>query len=428
MHTGKERAMPVNQDKICIKDLALRARLPGSAWKGTEISLQPVVLNITLHTNVALAGGTDDLSKSVSYSELAKESIKLVEGSADWTGGALQLVDSVADFLWNATKAILPPGLSVTVRADQTRALLHAQSAGVQVHKSDVHHSSKVFIKDLRLSTIYGVNDCERERPQPAILSLEAELKSGAAWDFASTASTITAVSIKYQTSDNLAHEPDKHVESNHPLTVETLLELLAQRLLASGTYKTVTLTLDKPAANAWSLPSVSVTRHQLEPVALLSKRTSKHDHIAYIGLGGNIGDTERFIRQALDELDASNFVDILDTSFLYQSQPMYHEDQALFLNGVAKVSSLVLERTRFVKRLHRFQIATSLSPRDLLAFTQATEQSLGREKSFRNGPRLIDLDILLYDAEQVSDKEVDLIIPHPRIAEREFVLRPLAE
>ena len=73
--------------------------------------------------------------------------------------------------------------------------------------------------------------------------------------------------------------------------------------------------------------------------------------------------------------------------------------------------------------------MSTSLSPQDLLALLKKIEGKIGRRKTVEKGPREIDLDILLYDDHLIMrDEKVDLTIPHPLIAEREFVLRPLAE
>ena len=100
--------------------------------------------------------------------------------------------------------------------------------------------------------------------------------------------------------------------------------------------------------------------------------------------------------------------ITLLDTSFLYETAPMYVVNQPKFYNAVIKCQ-------------------TSLSPIDLLGSLQAIENNLGRNRDVeRNGPRLIDLDILFYD-DLIFNNSL-LIIPHPRISERAFVLIPLCE
>jgi len=125
----------------------------------------------------------------------------------------------------------------------------------------------------------------------------------------------------------------------------------------------------------------------------------------AYIALGSNIGDRETNVKKALDLLKEKT--KIIRTSALYETKPMYIEDQGLFLNGAAKIE-------------------TELTLRELLIFLKSIEQKLGRKPVERNGPRIIDLDIIFYGKQVVSEK--DLQIPHPKMAERGFVLVPLAE
>ncbi len=126
-----------------------------------------------------------------------------------------------------------------------------------------------------------------------------------------------------------------------------------------------------------------------------------------YIALGSNLGDREGNLRRAW-EMIARNGTDGRLSS-LYESKPMYVTDQPLFLNAVGTIRS-------------------SLEPRELLEEIHRIEAGLGRDRSRerRMGPRTIDLDILLCDS-LVLD-EPDLTIPHPRIAERGFVLVPLLE
>jgi 2-amino-4-hydroxy-6-hydroxymethyldihydropteridine diphosphokinase len=124
-----------------------------------------------------------------------------------------------------------------------------------------------------------------------------------------------------------------------------------------------------------------------------------------YLGLGSNLGDREQNVGRAIDLL--AQRVKILETSSLYVTEPVDHKDQPLFLNVVCR-------------------IRTSLAPEDLLGLAKRIEASMGRKPSFVNGPRPIDIDILFY-----GDKVVNiphLVIPHPRVQERAFVLVPLAE
>ncbi len=129
--------------------------------------------------------------------------------------------------------------------------------------------------------------------------------------------------------------------------------------------------------------------------------------HVAFVGLGSNLGDPASQLRAALAALSALRAVHIAAVSSLYRSAPMGNADQPDFVNAVARLS-------------------TGLAPRELLCALLDIERGLGRERSFRNAPRTLDLDLLLYDADTID--EPGLSVPHPRMHERAFVLVPLVE
>jgi 2-amino-4-hydroxy-6-hydroxymethyldihydropteridine diphosphokinase len=129
---------------------------------------------------------------------------------------------------------------------------------------------------------------------------------------------------------------------------------------------------------------------------------------LAYVGLGSNLGKREQTIHRALELLQDEGGLEVVAVSALRETDPVGYEQQPRFLNGVAA-------------------IRTELDPRALLRRLQAVEVELGRDRSGpRFGPRTIDLDLLLYGDEQID--EPDLVVPHPRLSERRFVLEPLAE
>lgn len=129
--------------------------------------------------------------------------------------------------------------------------------------------------------------------------------------------------------------------------------------------------------------------------------------HHVFLGLGSNIGDKASNLRVATSELSHATGITVLKTSCLYKSAPWGYEDQDWFLNGVVEIS-------------------TTLSPHQLLKTIKDIESRMGRQPGPEWGPRLIDIDILLYDQESVETP--DLTIPHPFLTERLFVLVPLLE
>ena len=127
--------------------------------------------------------------------------------------------------------------------------------------------------------------------------------------------------------------------------------------------------------------------------------------HKIYLGLGSNLGDRKGYLDGAINAMPPA--VRVLRRSSIYETAPWGYRDQDDFLNMVVEAE-------------------TELGPKQLLILLKGIEVQLGRKPRFRNGPREIDIDILLYD-DLVLD-ELVLHIPHPRLHERAFILAPLAD
>ncbi len=126
-----------------------------------------------------------------------------------------------------------------------------------------------------------------------------------------------------------------------------------------------------------------------------------------FVGLGSNLGDRERMIRRALAQCDRLPLTELRRVSSLYDTDPVGFLDQPPFLNAVAELES-------------------ELAARELMWNLLLIERRLGRNGARRWGPRPIDLDLLLFGAELI--REPDLVVPHPELHRRAFVLVPLAE
>lgn len=124
-----------------------------------------------------------------------------------------------------------------------------------------------------------------------------------------------------------------------------------------------------------------------------------------YLGLGGNLGDPPATFQQALKQFEA--FAKVIKVSKLYKSKPYGFADQPDFYNAAV-------------------QLASELSPLDLLTQLQEVERQLGKKVVCENGPRVIDLDLLVYGKEVIDLP--GLTLPHPGILERDFVLKPLTD
>jgi 2-amino-4-hydroxy-6-hydroxymethyldihydropteridine diphosphokinase len=134
---------------------------------------------------------------------------------------------------------------------------------------------------------------------------------------------------------------------------------------------------------------------------------TEEKPVVAYIGLGANLGDPRQQLQEAMAKLAAAEEIELLRASSFYRTPPLGPPDQPWYVNAVIKV------RTR-------------LTPEELLRVLHRVEQELGRVRREYWGPRVIDLDLLLYNGVILSG--ADLCLPHPEMHRRSFVLVPLAE
>ena len=130
-------------------------------------------------------------------------------------------------------------------------------------------------------------------------------------------------------------------------------------------------------------------------------------DQVAYLGVGSNLGDPVENCRRAIERIDASGWVRVLRKSSLYRTEPVGMTDQPWFVNAA-------------------IEVRTSLDAHDLLGLLQGIETEMGRVRLQKWGPRIIDLDILFYDQAIIQDDV--LVVPHPELHKRRFVLEPLNE
>lgn len=127
----------------------------------------------------------------------------------------------------------------------------------------------------------------------------------------------------------------------------------------------------------------------------------------AYLSLGSNLGNRQENLEKAIQLIKEKQEIQLGQVSSFYETEPVGYVDQDWFLNAVIEIS-------------------TSLSPQELLGVAGEVENQLARVRTIRWGPRTIDVDILFYGEQMVVEENLE--IPHPRIQERAFVLKPLAE
>lgn len=134
----------------------------------------------------------------------------------------------------------------------------------------------------------------------------------------------------------------------------------------------------------------------------------NKHPFHVWLGLGGNLGNVKASMKEALHLFEARDDTSVLNVSHLYKTPPWGKTDQPWFYNACA-------------------EILTTLEPEALLSFSLAVEQRMQRQRLEKWGPRTLDIDLLIYDDLEVF-KSDRLILPHPHITQRAFVLEPLSE
>ena len=316
-----------------------------------------------------------------------------------------------------------------------------------RVRKQELVLSVAVWV-DLRESLGKHVKNCD-------LLDVQKTRMDAPDWEVHAGAEL--AGTHNYSTLAKIAR---KTAEEGKYFTIEALAEAIAREVVLACNVPRVTVLIDKPEAlrkKGARAAAVEITRNRedfffhgqrpMKPMPLpdASAHAAQHSgaslspsanpfaaaasaqlaaelsascepfqkfgHVAYIALGSNVGTRAKNIQQALRLLcegEASN-VQLLGTSFLYESPASYVTDQPNFVNAVCKVS-------------------TCLEPLQLLATLKEVEQAVGRKERYRWGPREVDLDIIFFDDLVYESDDRSLMIPHARAHERDFVLGPMCD
>ena len=374
--------------------------------------MQSVRVSVDVGTSVAWAAATDDVGMSVDYSRLNK---KLMRFDGATFGDVQELMRSIGKMALEIEGVGTQGNVFVTVELEKG-----ALCAEKVVWSAAISGEDK-GLKDLRLA-VYGVevpvivgikeNRHERETRQPVIFDVEWELGDHSVFnpreldvqDVMSSIVHVTSLPTFPLSAQNVKTTDYESIES-----LSTLIATLAQKSIRSK----VQVTLRKPYAIPFAKAAgVSIIRPY-------QHRPPENEHVVFIALGSNLGDRVGTIEKSLETLQHSG-IRIHDISGLYESDPMYVEEQPRFLNAVCKVPHSHLTFSADAKA------STALPPLELLKVLKNIEDQLGRVPSIPNGPRALDLDILLYDQEIINLP--GLIIPHTLMLERSFVLQPLAE
>ncbi|KAJ7507284.1 Dihydropteroate synthase-like protein [Mycena galericulata] len=426
-----------SRDRIRINDLLLTVPLyTGAIWPkpSGQAVVQPVLVSLSIPHDISSTASADDLSHTINYSLLCS----LLRDSFNDTTPPLESLEDLAARIFDVlllrsdSDASIPFLGEVHLKVVQTRAPLNCKSVGLESMAMTSSGASwtighvKQFIEDLACLTIIGVNACEREERQIVRVNISIEH-----WD-----SGLKRVDFR-----SLTRALHKEVGNSNYQTLEALASFIAEETIRnlpiakSDPAPLVAVKVAKPSAIVFASSSeIEIRRTYADYPGIfvggVQKGLGTQDstlHTVALALGSNLGDRFYNIELALRLLEASSafmgptnkeaIVFVVDTSFMYETAPMYVVDQPSFINCAC-------------------MIETNLAPLELLKLLKMIETTVGRVPSIRNGPRAVDLDIITYDnavidtrkdpRKELDDLQGELVVPHPRLAEREFVLRPL--
>ncbi|WFD18521.1 trifunctional dihydropteroate synthetase [Malassezia caprae] len=377
------------RDTVAVRGLELRMHAGIDAW-GRAVP-QPVHVDAVLRTDVAQAGQCDHLPYSHNYGVLYRAIEAL--GTAPAGTNLAQVAEGAARACTTECHA---PWAEVQVRLP--RALLRARYVGLHIVRTPTKYdalraSDHLMLHGIEAFAILGVNPWERVDKQRIVMDVDV-------WPPRTAPAAYRAI----------VRDACECVEASSFLTIESLATHVAHQLLQAHAMEQVRVRIDKPSAIMHAqCSSVQVVRDRAFFALPPAVYTDTAVPVA-LALGANLGHRAANLHDAVRRLAAHPAIEVLDTSFLYETAPMYLTEQPRFLNGACKIQ-------------------TTLTPHELLQVCQQVERDVGRVKEGvpRNGPRAVDVDIVLYGSEVVADGE-HLIVPHPRLAERPFVLYPLCD
>lgn len=408
----------MDEDIVLINRLQVHAITGKDFWN--RPFPQPIEVSVKLKTDFNKASSSDDLKYSLNYAVISRNITEFFEKNKHRNFKSLEnIADSVSEVVLDEKKGggdnveIKISGKKTEIRAENIEVTINRWKRDGQIHKIP-GTVDFINVSELRLLTLIGVFTFERFKKQFVTIDLDIKYDNAKPLDY-------------YKIIDEIV----TYIENANFKTVEALIDSVAQ-LVTQNDALEVTAKVEKPNAITYAdgvgvqvtrtaknfknspkidVQNISVSEHIHEGFNLPSSevvQSTSVDHLVYLAFGSNTGDQIGNITAAIDALNSITGTKVLETSSLYESEPMYYLDQPKFVNGALKLQ-------------------TTLTPQDLLKQLKEIEYDLlGRVKVLENGPRSIDLDILLYDDLVIN--EPNLTIPHMRMIERTFVLQPLCE
>lgn len=407
------------EDNVHIDKLQVDAVVGPDFWDRKDP--QKCFVTIKMLTDFDKAAASDDLRYSLNYAAISKKVTSFVNTQNDW--GSLGKVSRMtSNYLISKYQGIKSLRLSFQTKSAHVRC--NDISAIVDTCNQDY---DILKICNLQLLTLLGVFTFERLRKQFVTIELELPWPKD---------------SLHSPPHKNIIDSVAEYVENCNFKTVESLAESVAKVVSLDEYFQqrpklpiTVKITKLNAITNTdgvgvscqrtpkqlelFQLPGNPIQRRSTKEFDLpiysddIKTNTDNRWNKAFLAFGSNLGDRFQNIQLAIELLEKNPQITVNQVSSLFESEPMYFTNQDLFINGC-------------------IEIGTSLKPLELLEFCKEIEyKNLKRVKDMENGPRTIDLDIIMYlnaDNEQVLLNDPKLTIPHLRMLERSFVLEPLCE
>lgn len=421
-HTANQLGpISASRDKIYINQLKLQTITGPDLWNA--LNTQTCHVSLRIGTDFSKSSITDDLKYSLNYAVISRDITNLVKGRKNWLQLS-NLTKSIYDFTTSKDRYQGVNELEVCVKNLDYHLRTPHISCIMREPTEEIYE-----IHNLELFTIIGVFTFERLQKQK--VSLNIIIKSPPGLDKTSSLKLIIDNIVEYveksnfKTVEALVESVGKVISQSISSSDRDRIEITVKVIKLSAITDTngVGVSTTKSVKQLDLLKSIKLKDNSMDkstkfdlPVEQKFKQISivnNEWNTAYLAFGSNIGNRVKYILSAISLLDKNPKIKVLNTSSLFESEPMYFKDQNSFMNGC-------------------LQIKTQLNPNELLTVCKQIEyEELKRVKHFDNGPRCIDLDIILYlnsEGNHILVNTENLIIPHPRMLERTFVLEPLSE
>lgn len=403
------------KDKVFINNLAATAITGSDAWN--RPTAQPISITIELDTDFSKASQTDNLKYSLNYAVISRNVLEFMKVNELKNFKSIQNIgEEVGKIVLDESKGGGEQG-TITVKSAKSEIRADCIEYKLTRNRSKpLEILDSINVQRLRLLTIIGVFTFERLKRQLVDIDLSIEL--------------LPTHNVQIH---QIMDEITRYVESSNFKTVEALELTIGQLIFQNHGHhiNKVVVTVTKPNAITYTegvgvQSELNMDRYKnLEKLEIKSSDDSANsnsgfnlpvneeidtgkDHIAYIAFGSNEGNQIENINWSVDLLNEHGLL-VMATSSMYISKPMYFTEQPDFFNGVLKV---------------QFE---DKSPHEVLKILKDIEYKyINRVKEFDNGPRSIDLDLLLFD--EITLNTTDLTVPHKSMLDRTFVLQPLCE